>query len=485
MQQLNNGHGKPGDPDLVFLPGVAHPFRDVTDRAALTMMTTPVYCAIRADDQPERIVPTMQKPPYRVMTMAEIRAREWNGFTAASTFSGGGGSSTGYRMAGFKIGYASEFVDEARATYAANMAPHTVLDGRDIRTVTGADILKACGVKLGELDLFDGSPPCSAFSTAGKREQGWGTAKAYSTDKVQRVDDLFFEYARLIREMQPRTFVAENVSGLVKGTAKGYFLRILQALKDCGYQVEAQLLDAQWLGTPQARQRLIFVGVRQDLGLRPAFPKPLPYNYTVRDALPWIGGVNTRFGPRSADLASPTVLTRGNAQTRSELTALAPPGDRVIHDTSGLWSRGDITDRPSPTVTVRVNSVNSNHFQVEREASMDGYAVGAEWDRLKPGQQSDRYFQLVRSNPDKACQTVTAAGGNASTASVAHPYERRKFAIAELKRICGFPDDYVLTGSYAEQWERCGRAVPPTMMSHIAAAVRDQILTPLRKAGRI
>ena len=76
-------------------------------------------------------------------------------------------------------------------------------------------------------------------------------------------------------------------------------------------------------------------------------------------------------------------------------------------------------------------------------------------------------------------------GGNPGLASVCHPLEKRKFSIAELKRICGFPDDFDLRGNYAQQWERCGRAVPPQMMHEIAKSVRDNILVPLRERGRI
>ena len=83
-------------------------------------------------------------------------------------------------MAGFKILSASEFIDAARDSYKANAAPYTIVDGRDIREVQPDDILKATGLKPGELDLFDGSPPCASFSTAGKREAGWGKVKKYS-----------------------------------------------------------------------------------------------------------------------------------------------------------------------------------------------------------------------------------------------------------------------------------------------------------------
>jgi DNA (cytosine-5)-methyltransferase 1 len=396
-----------------------------------------------------------EKPPYRVPSMAEISALAWNGFNVASTFSGCGGSSLGYRMAGFRVLYASEFVDAARDTYRANCAPYTFIDGRDIRQTQAEDILAACGLASGELDLLDGSPPCASFSTAGKRHKAWGKVKAYS-DTQQRADDLFFEFARIVEGVRPKTFVAENVSGLIKGVAKGYFLEILRRLKAADYEVEARLLDAQWLGVPQARQRLIFVGVRRDLAdvfnVAPAHPSPLPYLYSVRDALPWLTS--------------------------------------VIHDTSGQFGAGKVINRPSPSITVGVNSVNSLHFKiagaaqpVEPEADISRFAIAEEWDKLAPGGQSDRYFQLVRPDPDQPVPTITAHGGTTSLASVTHPTERRKFSIAELRRLCGFPDDFILTGTYAQQWERLGRAVPPVMMMHIAAAVRDRILIPLRERG--
>lgn len=355
----------------------------------------------------------MSKPPLHIPTMAEIRATAWNGFSCASTFSGGGGSSTGYRIAGFRVLYANEFIDEARETYRANCAPYTFVDGRDIRQVKGSDILEAIKLQPGELDLFDGSPPCSSFSTAGKREKGWGEVKKYS-DKVQRSDDLFFEYIRLLGEIRPKTFVAENVSGLVKGTAKGYFLEILAALKASGYRVSCRLLDAQWLGVPQARTRTIFVGVREDIGIDPVHPKPLPYRYTLRDAF----GPNLRIGP------------------------------------------------------------------VEPETDISRFAIGNEWDKIAPGGQSEKFFQLCRPALDAPVGTITQTAGSPSAAGVCHPTEKRKFSLAEVRKLCGFPEDYILTGSFSQGYERCGRAVPPVMMKHIAAAIRDQILTPYKNKGK-
>jgi site-specific DNA-cytosine methylase len=128
---------------------------------------------------------------------------------------------------------------------------------------------------------------------AGHREKGWGQKKTYEHGAQQCNEKLFDEFIRLLRGLQPRTFVAENVSGLVKGTAKGWFIEVLRALKGCGYRVSARLLDAQWLGVPQMRQRIIFVGVREDLRLDPVHPGPLRYRYSVRDALPHLTACKT------------------------------------------------------------------------------------------------------------------------------------------------------------------------------------------------
>jgi DNA (cytosine-5)-methyltransferase 1 len=227
-----------------------------------------------------------QKPPYNVPTVEQIRAIAPNSYRVASTFSGAGGSSTGYRLAGFKVVWANEFVQRARTTYKANW-PDTLVDHRDIRKIQPADFFHDTGIGEGELDVFDGSPPCVSFSASGSRHASWGVVRKYS-DTTQRTDDLFQEYARLLKGIQPRVFVAENVSGLVRGYAIGYFKEILAKLKSCGYRVAARTLDAQALGVPQIRKRLIFIGVREDLDTEPVHPKPLTYSYTIADALPYI-----------------------------------------------------------------------------------------------------------------------------------------------------------------------------------------------------
>ncbi len=402
--------------------------------------------------------------------MAEIAAVPDNGLRIVSTFSGCGGSCLGYRMAGYRVVWANEFIPAAAETYRANH-PTTPLDTRDIRKVQPEEILEATGLEAGEIDAVEGSPPCASFSTAGKREKHWGKAKPYS-DTVQRVDDLFFEYVRLVDGLRPKVFVAENVSGLVKGVAKGYFLEILAKLKACGYRVGCKVLDAQWLGVPQARQRTIFIGVREDLGLEPVFPKPLPYRYSLREALPWI--VRGKYGPawKPADAPSPTVSAGRSYNPATSHQGLELVEARITGGTGAAFDekgRAYDLDQPCPTVL----GTKPNQFEVD----MSRFAIAREWDKLKPGQASDKYFNLVRPHPDQPCPTICASHGHPGIASVTHPTEKRKLTIAELKRICAFPDDFILTGSYSQQWERLGRAVPPVMSFHIARIVRDEILT--------
>ena len=428
--------------------------------------------------------PSPEKPPYLIPTMDEVRAVTWNGFTVASTFSGCGGSCLGYRMAGFRVLWANEFVPAAQAAYLANANHDCHLDVRDVAKVQPEEALEAMGLEAGELDLLDGSPPCQAFSTAGKRERGWGEEKSYEGGGRQLNETLFDQYVRLLRGIKPRTFVAENVSGLVKGAAKGWFLEILAGLKASGYRVGCRLLDAKWLGVPQSRQRVIFVGVREDIDLEPAFPSPLPYLYTLRDALPWIRSVGYHRGevrpgskwcPHNRDF-------RLDKDACGTIRATVDGNFEVVDGGSLDGYEGQKLDLEAPSPCVRAGRP-WNEQEVEADAGIEGYAIGREFDKLCPGETSKKYFSLVRPAVDKPSPTIQASHGSRSTAGVTHPTEKRKFTIEELKRVCAFPADFALIGSYAQRWERLGNSVPPLMMRAIAEVVRDQVLVPARDLG--
>ena len=134
--------------------------------------------------------------------------------------------------------------------------------------------------------------------------------------------------------------------------------------------------------------------------------------------------------------------------------------------------------------TILVTDPDQTRYEVfgplppeEEGVSIEGYAIAEEWEKLRPGGSSERYFSLVRVDPSKPSPTITQlAGANPGVAGVTHPYEPRKFSIPELRRLCGFPDDFVLTGSYAERWERLGRAVPPPMYRAVGEAIAKALV---------
>ncbi len=367
--------------------------------------------------------------------MQEIREIKYNGFNVVSTFSGAGGSCTGYRMAGFKVLWANEFVPAAQDSYLANCEKDCYLDKRDIKDVQPEEILKQTGLSKGEIDIFDGSPPCQAFSMAGKRAKHWGKEKKYEHGAKQCNEQLFDEYIRLLRGLMPKIFIAENVSGLLKGVAKGMFLEILRGLKKSGYNVKCKLLDAQWLGVPQMRQRAIFIGVRNDLGLTPVYPKPLKYRYSVKDAISYI-------------ISIPQVK-------------------------AGF---GDQGQKPSnvPHCNIGTSPDKGNGYArfVEIETSIKHTKAYQQYDQMKRGEHSYQSKRVPKEN--QPYNTIDASSGiSGRVHNNLHHREKRKLTIAELKRICAFPDDFILTGSYSQQWERLGNSVPPVMMFHIAKEVKS------------
>lgn len=201
-----------------------------------------------------------------------LQPRAENAPTVISTFAGAGGSSLGYSMAGFRELLAVEWDDNAVQTFKLNFSDVPVYHG-DIAKLSVDQVLGMTGLEPGELDVFDGSPPCQGFSTAGKRQ----------------LDDprnqLFREYVRLLRGLRPKVFVMENVSGMVKGVMKLVFAEILRELRASGYKVSARLLNAMYFNVPQSRERMIFIGVRDDLGIEPSHPKGESVPVTVGEAI--------------------------------------------------------------------------------------------------------------------------------------------------------------------------------------------------------
>jgi DNA (cytosine-5)-methyltransferase 1 len=183
-----------------------------------------------------------------------------------SCFACGGGSTMGYNLAGFDVVGFLEIDKRMAEMYIKNHNPkHTFIEG--IQTFKNRTDLPA---ELFELDILDGSPPCSTFSMSGKREQGWGVEKKFKEgQKLQTLDDLVFVYCDTIEKLKPKVAILENVPGIVAGKAKGYTIEIVQRLNKSGYHVQIFQLNSATMGVPQARERVFFIARRKDLGFSP------------------------------------------------------------------------------------------------------------------------------------------------------------------------------------------------------------------------
>lgn len=292
--------------------------------------------------------------------------------TIISTFSGPGGSSLGYERAGFDVRAAldcapDKFSNAIPDTYRRNH-PDTAFIEQDARETTPSELLSAAELERGEVDVLDGSPPCSPFSGA-NNTKAWGDHESGT---------LFDRYSHFIQEIQPRTFVAENVPRLASGKTKGYYKQLCRNLRDAGYNLTVQNIDPAYLGAPQHRRRLMFIGVREDLGTPPEI-KPITQPTTVRDA--WRG---LERDPDAVEQMKRKCQRSGNYELYKQLP---PDAQTSLED-------------------------------IRNDGKVSGFS----------------YYRLSYRKPSV---TMTS-----TRHSYIHPAETRFLTIAETKRLFGLPDDY-------------------------------------------
>ena len=228
-----------------------------------------------------------------------------------STFSCGGGSTMGYKRAGFQVVGNVELDRAINAVYVHNHHPkyNYNMDLRDFNNLS--DLPE----ELYNLDILDGSPPCSTFSTSGKRSKVWGVKKKFREgQKAQVLDDLFFVFLETVKKLKPKIVIAENVLGLISGKAKGYVHDIIKGFRNIGYEVQIFKLNSALMEVPQSRNRIFFIANNQK------YPKlRLNFNYPVIR----FGEVRTKHGK------SFTTKEGGKYQ---EFLKLARPSDKTISD---------------------------------------------------------------------------------------------------------------------------------------------------------
>ena len=188
--------------------------------------------------------------------------KEKNGIKVFSCFACGGGSTMGYKLAGCEVIGDLEIDPKMNEVYVKNHHPkYNYL--MDIRDFNKKDDLPK---ELYNLDILDGSPPCTTFSMAGDREESWGKKKKFREgQKEQTLDDLSFVFIETVEKLKPKMVIMENVEGLMLGEARTYMHRIYKQFKDIGYNLHHYLLKGEQMGVPQTRHRVFFIAVRNDI----------------------------------------------------------------------------------------------------------------------------------------------------------------------------------------------------------------------------
>lgn len=203
--------------------------------------------------------------------------KEKNGLKVFSCFACGGGSTMGYKLAGCEVIGCCEIDPKMNEIYVKNHHPkhNFLMDIRDFNAIPNEELPE----ELFDLDILDGSPPCTTFSISGDREDSWGKKKKFREgQKEQTLDDLSFIFIDTVKKLRPKVVVMENVEGLILGDAFDYVQRIYKQLSENGYKIHHWLLKGELMGIPQTRHRVFFVACREDIGIDPAHLK-MDFNY--------------------------------------------------------------------------------------------------------------------------------------------------------------------------------------------------------------
>lgn len=326
-------------------------------------------------------------------------------FTDVELFAGAGGMALGLTKAGFKNRGAIEWDKHAVATLRENKPNWNVIEG-DINQIAEEGFRTYIGKD--EVDLLSGGPPCQSFSYAGKRlglEDTRGT--------------LFYAYAKALEELRPKVFLFENVKGLRTHDGGKTFETIMSVFSDCGYQLQWKVLNANHYGVAQKRERMIVIGVREDLVAKAKepllFPQQHDYQPILRDVLQNV----------------PDSHGTGYSERKRAVMELVPQG--------GNWK-----DLP---VDVAKDYMKTTYYA---GGGRTGIAKRLSWDKPTP--------TIITSPSQKQTERC-------------HPEETRPLTVRESARIQSFPDNWTFCGGIGSQYKQIGNAVPVLLATAVGEAV--------------
>lgn len=330
-------------------------------------------------------------------------------YTSIELFAGAGGLALGVEKAGFNTLGLIEFDKDAADTLKKNRPNWNVIND-DIANISCLDLEKYFSIKKGELDLLSGGAPCQAFSYAGKR---LGLEDARGT--------LFYHYALFLEKLQPKMFLFENVRGLLTHNHGKTYSTMLDIFTRAGYTIDKQVLNAWNYGVPQKRERLITIGIRNDLVGKTEyrFPKAHSYKPVLRDVL-----LDCPDGPGVP-----------YGEKKRKIFELVPAG--------GYWR--DIDP-----------------------------AIAKEYMKSCWDMEGGRTGILRRMSMDEPSLTVLTSPSQKQTERC-HPLEARPFTVRENARCQTFPDDWEFCGNVSSQYKQVGNAVPVNLAYDIAKEIANSI----------
>lgn len=331
------------------------------------------------------------------------RKQKENKFTNVELFAGAGGLALGLEQAGFDNLLSNDFDKDSCNTLKINR-PNWNIMCEPIEDLSNRNLLEILNLKEGELDLLSGGYPCQSFSYAGKR---LGLNDIRGT--------MFYYYAKVLEQLKPKMFLAENVKGLVNHDGGKTLATMINVFEEIGYRVQYKVLNAWNYGVAEKRERIVIIGIRNDLNINFEYPKPHEYKPVLRDVLKNV--------PISEGAKYP--------QSKKEVFDLVPPG--------GCWR--DLPD------------------DVARAYMKGSYKLGGGKTGIARRISWDEPSLTILCSP---CMKQTDR---------CHPDESRPFTVRESARIQSFPDDWQFCGSMLNQYKQIGNAVPVNFAKEIGLAI--------------
>lgn len=369
--------------------------------------------------------------------------------TSIDLFSGCGGMSLGFKMAGFKSIFASDVDENAGKTFMRNF-PNTPFKVADICQITKEEVDKLTN---GEVpDIIIGGPPCQGFSLANKRR---------NTIKDDPRNKLFYQFVKFIDWYSPRAFVMENVKGLLSMQNGKVIKTIVEEFTNAGmgYNVEYKVLCASDYGVPQMRERVIIIGIRKDLNIMPSYPKPVKGVVTVDDAISDLPIIHSSGGSEEQIYGK---------KPQNEYQKLMRKNSNKVYN--------HIAMRHTPRLIERFKAIKPG------QDLLDVWETHGAVKRGAPGEKSEIKFHQnnQRVFGDKPAPTIAAS----FQSNFIHPHLDRNFTAREGARLQSFPDDFIFEGMRTKmswekglsQYQQIGNAVPVLLAYHIAEHVKGLIM---------